>query len=79
MFWKDSAGSYFKLNWSFLCILTKVSSGNPTSARERRRQRERESMGKAQSVLPSSLSSEKISSSPISSDTKGLLYCYVIW
>ncbi|CAB4021192.1 serine threonine- kinase Nek4-like [Paramuricea clavata] len=54
----------------------KVSSGNPTSARERRRQRERESMGKAQSILPSSLSSEKISSSPISSDTKGLLYCY---
>ena len=33
-------------------------------------------MGKAQSVLPSSWSSEKISGSPITSDTKGLLYCH---
>ena len=48
----------------------RVSSGNPTSARERRRQRERESMGKAQSVLPASLSSEKISGSPTSSEIK---------
>ncbi|XP_028401929.1 serine/threonine-protein kinase Nek4-like isoform X2 [Dendronephthya gigantea] len=47
----------------------KVSCGNPTSARERRRQRERESMGKA-SVLPSSLSSEKISGSAMSSEKR---------
>ncbi|XP_046852777.1 serine/threonine-protein kinase Nek4-like isoform X2 [Xenia sp. Carnegie-2017] len=44
----------------------KVSIGQPISARERRRQRERESMRNTPSVFPSSLSVEKlsISSSP---------------